>query len=116
MDDKKLYISVTDVDPGEGKHTFGECTNEPAQVEPLGGVECFEKIFKEKTRAGGDVMGKPNAVPIIPPLTEEQKRQRDYIEPNPTIAKCGECHMELKQVMGYVCMNRYCPLKTVVIS
>lgn len=41
-------------------------------------------------------------VPIIYPT-------KPYPGPNETIAICGKCGLELKQVMGYCCPNIDCP-------
>jgi len=30
-------------------------------------------------------------------------------DPNPTVAVCGECGIELKRVMGFVCTKPNCP-------
>ena len=43
-------------------------------------------------------------VPVIPPLN-----RKPDIGPNPTVAICGACGLELKQVMGYVCGRDDCP-------
>ena len=50
-------------------------------------------------------------LPVIPPLTDEQKRAIDNPNPNPPVAKCGQCGMVLQQVMGFVCGNNYCPIQ-----
>ena len=47
----------------------------------------------------------PN-VPVIPPLPPGYPPP---VTPNPVVATCGECKMNLHQVMGYVCMNPRCP-------
>ena len=44
-------------------------------------------------------------VPVIQPLPEPRP-----IEINPTVAICGKCGLELKQVMGYVCSDSNCPV------
>lgn len=41
-------------------------------------------------------------VPLIEPI-------KPYPGPNQTIAVCGKCGLELKQVMGYCCPNADCP-------
>lgn len=46
---------------------------------------------------------------IIPALTDEQKRRRDEANANPVVAKCGECLVELRQIMYFSCSNQYCP-------
>ena len=48
------------------------------------------------------------SVPVIPPLTEDEKRRRD--NPNGPVAQCGQCGLELMAVMGYVCQDPYCPV------
>jgi hypothetical protein len=46
-------------------------------------------------------------VPLIP------KNSRPYIvpmdDPNRTVSVCGECGLEIKQVMGYCCPKANCP-------
>lgn len=44
-------------------------------------------------------------VPVVTPLPPGYPD----LDPNPTIAVCGECGLELKHVMGYVCSNSRCP-------
>lgn len=41
-------------------------------------------------------------VPVIEPISP-------YPKPNDTVAVCGKCGLELKQVMGYCCPNADCP-------
>lgn len=49
-------------------------------------------------------------VPVIPPLKPtEPLVPSDPINPNPVVAICGECGLELHQTMGYVCTNPRCP-------
>lgn len=48
-------------------------------------------------------------VPVIPPLTPEQKERRNNPDPNPVVAKCGECGLEIRQTMCYSCQNPNCP-------
>lgn len=43
-------------------------------------------------------------IPVIPPLPKEPP-----CDPNPTVAVCGECGLELKGVMGYYCSHPRCP-------
>lgn len=43
-------------------------------------------------------------VPCIPPLPEKTPHYSD------TVAVCGQCGLEIKQVMGYVCNNSRCPV------
>ena len=49
-------------------------------------------------------------VPTIPPLMPEEKRIRENPEPNPVVARCGECGLDIRQTMGYVCGNINCPV------
>ncbi len=42
--------------------------------------------------------------PIIDPLIPSTP-----IDPNPVVAKCSECGLEMAQVMGYVCSHPKCP-------
>lgn len=44
-------------------------------------------------------------VPVIPPLPDPPKDRG----PNPVIALCGACGLELHRVMGYVCPRTNCP-------
>lgn len=46
-------------------------------------------------------------IPIIPPLPEDYPIVPQ--EANPIVAICGECGLELRQVMGYVCGHPRCP-------
>jgi hypothetical protein len=45
-------------------------------------------------------------VPVIPPIAPMPPR-----DPNPVIAICGECGLELRQVMHYACGQARCPVK-----
>lgn len=63
----------------------------------LNTCDCNCKRNKHQDRA--DELG----VPIIPPNTPHGPG------PDPTVAICGECGLELKRVMGYVCTNHNCP-------
>lgn len=45
-------------------------------------------------------------VPVIPP------RRPVPLDPNPTVAICGACGLELKRVMGYSCNRPDCPCFT----
>jgi hypothetical protein len=45
-------------------------------------------------------------VPIIPPLPPDYPKPT---EPNPVVAKCGECGLCIRQVMMYYCPNPRCP-------
>lgn len=47
-----------------------------------------------------------DSVPVIPPLPKDWPP----LKSNPTVAKCGECGLEIKLVMGYVCINSRCPV------
>lgn len=44
-------------------------------------------------------------VPLIPKLPDFQPAPG----PNPIIAVCGECGIQIMQVMGYYCTNSKCP-------
>ena len=46
-------------------------------------------------------------VPVIPPLPLIEPNP----EPNPVVAVCGECDMEIRRVMGFVCGRARCPLR-----
>lgn len=45
-------------------------------------------------------------VPVIPPLPPGEPN----LDPNPVVAKCGECGLEIRRVMHYSCGNSRCPL------
>lgn len=55
------------------------------------------------TKIGSD--GKPH--PVIPPLPQDEPN----LDPNPIVAICGECNLELRRVMGYSCGNPRCPIQ-----
>jgi hypothetical protein len=44
-------------------------------------------------------------IPVIPKLPDPTPNY----DPNPTVAVCGECGLEMKRVMGYCCGNSRCP-------
>ena len=44
-------------------------------------------------------------VPIIPPLPPGEPDP----DPNPIIAVCGECGLEVRRIMSYSCPNPRCP-------
>lgn len=61
-----------------------------------------------------DAMNNPNphkkkaeelGVPLIPPLPNKYQTIR-----TDTIAVCGQCGLEIKQIMGYVCSQSNCPV------
>jgi hypothetical protein len=43
-------------------------------------------------------------VPVIPAIPTPKDKG-----PNPVVAICGECGLELHRVMGYVCSRENCP-------
>ena len=45
-------------------------------------------------------------VPVVPPLPPAYVPNSD---PNPIVARCGECGLEIRQVMGYCCQHPRCP-------
>jgi hypothetical protein len=50
---------------------------------------------------------KRHGVPVIPRRAESTKQApRD---PNPVVAVCGECGLEIRQTMGYYCPKANCP-------
>lgn len=49
---------------------------------------------------------KGRKIPIIPKLPDDIA---DPVDPNPVVAICGECGLELHKVMGYACPNTRCP-------
>lgn len=59
---------------------------------------------QETLRRRGEYLG----VPIIPPRAPVPvDKQRG--DPNPTVAICGACGLELKRVMSYSCNRSDCP-------
>lgn len=46
-------------------------------------------------------------VPIIKPYPKHIKERS--VDPNPVVAVCGECGLEVHRVMGYVCTHAHCP-------
>ena len=48
-------------------------------------------------------------IPVIPRLPDSPPYQPEIPDPNAPVAICGECGMEIYQVMGYVCPNVRCP-------
>lgn len=48
-------------------------------------------------------------IPVIPPLKDDTFDPYRDVDPNPTVAICGQCGLHLKQVMGYVCNHPRCP-------
>lgn len=64
-----------------------------------GGCGCGGTPIEDKAKELG--------VPVIPRLPDKV----DYSPrtPNPIVAICGECGLEIHQVMGYVCSNPRCP-------
>lgn len=53
------------------------------------------KIVVLKARAD-EIVAEPEALRTVPDL-------------NPVIGICGECGLEIRQVMGYYCPNPVCP-------
>jgi len=50
-------------------------------------------------------------IPVIPPLPEGETNTPKPEEPNPVVAICGECRLEIRQVMHYSCQNPRCPVQ-----
>lgn len=46
-------------------------------------------------------------VPVIPPLPPNVPHAP--VDPNPVVAICGECGIEIRQMMHYACTNCRCP-------
>lgn len=46
-------------------------------------------------------------LPVIPPLPPGEPS----LDPNPPVAKCGECGLVWRQVMHYSCGNSRCPMQ-----
>lgn len=63
------------------------------------------KSYRFEERGFGNGPRVPN-VPVIPPLPPESPNDMD---PNPVVAICGQCGLNLRRVMGYVCINSRCP-------
>ena len=67
-------------------------------------IDMLDDKMREKIRAENiQRKAKRIGVPVIGP------RKEIPIESNPTIAICGQCGLELKQVMHYCCMQPNCP-------
>lgn len=49
-----------------------------------------------------------NDLPVVPPLPADQPN----LDPNPPVAKCGECGLIWHRVMFYSCGNPRCPMQT----
>lgn len=49
---------------------------------------------------------KRHPLPVIPPLPPDTPDRG----PNPAVAMCGECGIEIRQVMHYACGNPRCPV------
>jgi hypothetical protein len=47
---------------------------------------------------------------IIPPISQDKRDEIDKLNPNPPIAKCGECGMLIFKEMTSDCPNKYCPV------
>lgn len=58
--------------------------------------------MEEETRRASD----GRMVPVIPALPDLPVPAQS---PNPIIAVCGVCNLELRQVMHYVCGHDRCP-------
>lgn len=61
-----------------------------------------KSIYKDKA----DKLG----VPLLEPLPGAGG------DPNPTIAVCGQCGLEIKKVMYFHCSNSQCPRDSVRIT
>lgn len=48
-------------------------------------------------------------LPVIPPLPTSSKKAP--ADPNPPVAKCGECGIVLHKAMHFCCQNPKCPVK-----
>ena len=49
---------------------------------------------------------KTKEIPVIPPLPRDWD---PFPDPNPIVAICGECGLQLYRVMSYCCGNPRCP-------
>lgn len=47
-------------------------------------------------------------VPVINPIPNNQP------ENNPVVAVCGQCGLEIRQTMGFVCPQQNCPVQVKV--
>ena len=56
-----------------------------------------------------DILKWQRGLPVIPKLPPDQPNPG---MPNPPVAMCGECGLEIRQVMHYVCGNPRCPVFT----
>lgn len=60
---------------------------------------------------GGDTSIEDKAKRLGVPIIKKLPDKEDYSPstPNPIVAVCGECGLEIYEVMGYVCSNVRCP-------
>lgn len=67
---------------------------------------CFRPTIPDDFLGEDCILGpRENDLPIVPPIP------KDYnpLNPNPPIAKCGECGLILHKIMHYSCSNPRCP-------
>lgn len=62
-------------------------------------------VFTEIQRETPAEKAKRIGVPVVAPLPIGKNPQ----SPNPIMAICGKCGIELHRVMGYVCQHGDCP-------
>lgn len=108
------YHRPTSVDPGDGvevgpldataaspayAHSFSDF---PCGFPVPGAGPCRMAVGHAGRCSGGC---RRDAVPTIPPLPPSEPSP----DPNPVVARCGECGLDLRRVMHYVCMNPRCP-------
>lgn len=48
-------------------------------------------------------------IKVIPPLSPEERAKIDERDPDPAIAKCGECARTIYK-SSKICANKYCPV------
>lgn len=77
------------------------------QLEVLKALCYVEKLEEKEMFGSKTIIINGKEVPVIPPLPVGQPE----LDPNPTIAVCGECGLELKKVMMYSCGNIRCPVQ-----
>ena len=65
----------------------------------------MKQFVRERINSSPEKKAKDLGVPVIP------KRLPINREPNPVVAVCGECGLEIRQVMMYSCGKINCPVQ-----
>lgn len=84
---------------------IGDPTIPDAEIRARTAALGKESAMSEK-RATTRRLPNGREVPVILPLPPEEP-----YEPNPVVAICGQCGIELRKVMMYCCMNSRCPVQ-----